>query len=169
MHEHAPITPPSDPPGKARAHRARSLPSARPFLVAVVFCSLHYLGLIASLTALVSFLMRPGEAATRILVGGMVFSAVTWLIAFFKRRATYCPLCKGTPLINTGARTHVRAQRIFPFNHGVSASLSILATHKFRCMYCGSDYDLLKPPTRLLYGDSEPSVPAASQPHDNPS
>ena len=91
MHEHAPITPHSDPPGKARAHRARSLPSARPFLVAVVFSSLHYLGLIGSLTALVSFLMRPGETAMRILVGGMVFSAITWLIAFFKRRATYCP------------------------------------------------------------------------------
>jgi hypothetical protein len=27
--------------------------------------------------------------------------------------------------------------------------LSILACHKFRCMYCGSDYDLLKPRSGL--------------------
>ncbi len=167
MHEHAPITPPSARPGKARVQRARSLPSARRFRVAVMFSALHYLGLIASFTALVGFLMRPGEAATWILVGGMIFSAFTWLIALFRRRSTHCPLCKGTPLINTGARTHVRAQRMFPFNHGVSAMLAILATHKFRCMYCGSDYDLLKPSTRLLYGDSEPTVPAVSQVHGN--
>ena len=154
-------------PDKARFQRARSVPSPRPFRVAVFFCAIHYLGVIASLTALVCFFMQPSQAASRVLIGAMIFSAITWLIAFFKRRSTYCPLCKGTPLINSGARTHVRARRILPFNHGTTAVLSILASQKFRCMYCGSDYDLLKPPTRLLRGADPADAADPSPPHDN--
>ncbi len=141
------ITPPM-----AKEHRARSLPSASPFRVAVFFSSLHYLGWIATITTMVSFYLVPCHEATEVLIGCMVFCAITWLIAFFKRRNTFCPLCKGTPLMETGARVHVRAKRIFPCNHGVSATLTILATQKFRCMYCGSDYDLLKPPSRAMRG-----------------
>ncbi len=151
-----------DPSHRARVPRARSLPSARPFRVAVFFTTIHYLGIVATITALVAFFLEPTQAASRIFIGGMLFSAVTWLIAFFKRRGTYCPLCKGTPLINTGARTHARAQRLLPFNHGVTATLSIIAMQKFRCMYCGSDYDLLKPSSRLHghgeYQDQDPSL-----------
>jgi hypothetical protein len=140
---------------KSKVLRARSVPSARPFRVAVFFSALHFLGLIAAATALACFFIRPSLLASRFLAGGLVFSAFTWLIAYFKRRAVHCPLCKGTPLIESGALPHIRASRIRPFNHGISAVLSVLATQKFRCMYCGSDYDLLKPRTRLLYGASE--------------
>ncbi len=138
----------------ARIPRARSLPSASPFRAAALFFALHYLGLIVTFTALAAFAREPSQLASRILIGGIAFSAITWFIAYFKRRSTYCPLCKGTPLVNSGAHTHVRAKRIFPFNHGITATLSILATQKFRCMYCGSDFDLLKPPTRLLHGSA---------------
>jgi uncharacterized membrane protein (UPF0136 family) len=140
---------------KARVPRARSVPSARPFRVAVFFSSLHFLGLIATTTALVGFFAQPSLLASRFLMIGIVFSAVSWLIAYFKRRGVHCPLCKGTPLINSGALPHMRARRLGPFNHGLSAVLSIMATQKFRCMYCGSDYDLLKPRTRLLHGVDE--------------
>lgn len=145
----------------ARISRARSLPSARPFRVAVFFSALQYLGLIVIVTALACFIAGTSRGASRILLGGMAFSAISWFIAFFKRRATHCPLCKGTPLMNSGARTHLRAFRVFPFSHGITATLSILATQRFRCMYCGSDFDLLKPPTRLLHGTPEPTA------HDN--
>lgn len=140
---------------RARQHRARSVPSARPFRVAVCFAALHYLGLIATATVLAGFFMQPSLTASRLLVAGLAFCAVSWLIAYFKRRAVHCPLCKGTPLVNSGALPHSRAWRLRPFNHGVSAVFSILATQKFRCMYCGSDYDLLKPRTRLLHGVDE--------------
>jgi len=136
-------------PHAIKAPRARAVPNSRPFTVAVVFSALHYLGLIATLTAMVSAVVDPNPLAPRVVIAGLVFSGVSWLIAYFKRRSTYCPLCKGTPLINSGALPHVRAHRIKPFNHGVSAILTILATHRFRCMYCGSDYDLLKPKSRL--------------------
>jgi uncharacterized membrane protein (UPF0136 family) len=117
--------------------------------MAVFFCALHFLGLIVTVTTLVGFILQPSMLASRLLVAGIVFSALSWLIAYFKRRGVHCPLCKGTPLINSGALPHTRARRIGPFNHGVSAVISIMATQKFRCMYCGSDYDLLKPRNRL--------------------
>jgi len=113
---------------------------------------IHYLGLVTTVTSLTYYLMQPSELASHFVGGGLVFSAVSWLLAFFKRRAAHCPLCKGTPLVNSGAHTHVKAVRLFPLNHGITAVLSIMATQKFRCMYCGSDYDLLKPPSHLLTG-----------------
>ncbi len=139
-------------PAKARVFRARSLPSRRPFDTAVFFSMIHYLGLVTTVTSFVCYLMAPSELASRFIVGGLIFSATSWLLTFFKRRAAHCPLCKGTPLVNSGAHTHTKAVRILPFNHGITAVLSIIATQKFRCMYCGSDYDLLKPPSHLLVG-----------------
>ena len=139
-------------PGPQRVSRPRSLPTAGPFRVAVVFYALFCLGLIGAGTALYAFVREPGQAASRILLGSLGFSLLMWLIAFFKRRSAHCPLCKGTPLLNTGARTHARARRVQPLNHGQTAVVSILAAQRFRCMYCGSDFDLLKPPSRALRG-----------------
>ncbi len=137
----------TSPTAKSKALRARSLPSSRPFSVAAFFSALHYFGLITTATAFVLFLSEPSQLATKVIVGGLAFSGVTWMIAFFKRRCAHCPLCKGTPMINSGALAHSRATRIYPFNHGVSATLSIIATQTFRCMYCGSDFDMLKKPS----------------------
>lgn len=137
------------PPAKPRVQRARSLPTARPFRMAVFFTALFFLGLIASITAAVCVVREPSQFSVRVLVGAMGFSVVMWLISFIKRRSTFCPLCKGTPLLNSGARAHQKAWRIFPLNHGMTATLSILACQKFRCMYCGSDYDLLRASSRL--------------------
>jgi len=147
-----PQLPPSEPAAapayKAKPGRARSVPSAQPFQMAVFFSLLYFFGLIATATALVCFIIKPGLLAASYLAAGLVFSGITWLISFFKRRGVRCPLCKGTPLIESGAIPHQRARRLRPFNYGTSAVLSILASQKFRCMYCGSDYDLLKPKNR---------------------
>lgn len=137
--------------------RARSLPSSRPFNVAVFFAALHFLGLITTATALVLFFREPSQLAMKVLLCGLMFSIILWVIAFFKRRAAYCPLCKGTPLINSGALPHSKAWRLYPLNHGVTATLSVIACQRFRCMYCGSDFDLLKTPSHLrgMGGDGE--------------
>jgi hypothetical protein len=161
MRKHASKSNQTTHPYVSRDLRARSLPSARPTRVVVLISAIHYLGLIASVTALVCVLKKPGQMAANLFVGCMIFSAVTWMVAFFKRRSTFCPLCKGTPFINSGARVHMRARRLFPFNHGVTATLSVIAMQKFRCMYCGSYYDLLKPRMRLFHSnpvDAEDSV-----------
>lgn len=129
--------------------RARSLPSSRPFNVAVFFSALFFLGLITAVTALVMFFRQPDPVAVKVILAGIGFSIAMWIVAFFKRRAAYCPLCKGTPLINSGALPHSKARRLFPLNHGMTSTLSIIATQRFRCMYCGSDFDLLKTPSHL--------------------
>jgi hypothetical protein len=141
---------------QSRILRARSLPSRKPFDGAVGLAMLHYFGIIATLTAVIACFKQPSLLASQVAVGGIVFSALSWLLAYMKRRATFCPLCKGTPLANSGALTHRKALRLGPFNHGTTAIFSIIARQKFRCMYCGSDFDLLKKPSYLTANSTEP-------------
>lgn len=143
-------TEPAPMPRQGEGPRVRSIPHRRPFVHAVFFSAMNYMGIIAGITTLAAFLVQPSRIATRVFVLCIGFSALTWLIAYFKRRSAHCPLCKGTPLINTGALPHKKAVRLFPFNHGISAILSIIATQRFRCMDCGTCYDLLKTPSHLL-------------------
>ena len=130
---------------KSSAARARSLPHRSSFVWSTIWSSLFFIGLFASVTCFVLFFVFPSPLATKALVGSIAFSGVMWFFSFLKRRETFCPLCRGTPLMNTGARAHSRAVRIPPLNHGVTAVLSILACQKFCCMFCGTSYDLLKP------------------------
>jgi hypothetical protein len=130
----------------SKDRRARALPTTRRFNIAV-FCSIiHYFALVSTVTALVILLARPNELGLMFTLGGLGLSIFTWVVAYLQRKSAYCPLCKGTPLLNSGAHPHLSAKRLFPLNHGVTAVLSIITTQKFRCMYCGADFDLLKIP-----------------------
>lgn len=124
--------------------RARSLHDKRPFNVAVFFAVLHYLCVIAFLTCVVILILNPVEGSVKILLASLVACLVTWLISFFRRRSVRCPLCKGSPLLDTGAVKHAKAHRLPPLNHGNTAVLGILFLNRFRCMYCGTPYDMLK-------------------------
>ena len=124
--------------------RARSLHDKRPFNVAVFFAVVHYLCVIAFLTCVVILILNPVEGSVKILLASLVACLVTWLISFFRRRSVRCPLCKGSPLLDTGAVKHAKAHRLPPLNHGNTAVLGILFLNRFRCMYCGTPYDMLK-------------------------
>jgi hypothetical protein len=126
--------------------RARSIHDKRPFNRAIFFTMVHYLCGIAFLTCGVILLSHPTPMmmAKPLVASGVAF-AVTWLISFMRRRSARCPLCKGSPLLDTGAAKHVKAFRLRPFNHGTTAVLGILFLNRFRCMYCGTPYDLQKP------------------------
>ena len=126
----------------------------------MVLGALHFLCLIFTLTAAAVFFTDHSELASRFLLAGMAASVASWLLAFIKRRGVYCPLCKGTPLVNSGARPHAKAWRIPPLNQGTSAMLSLLASQRFRCMYCGETFDLMKPSNRLIRG----GTPGNAQP-----
>lgn len=125
--------------------RARSIHNKQPFTAAVFFTLLHYLCLISLLTCLVLLALSSSKQALVMpLVASLIASLVTWLIAFIRRRSARCPLCKGSPLIESGAVKHAKAYRLRPLNHGATAILGILFLNRFRCMYCGTHYDLLK-------------------------
>jgi hypothetical protein len=128
--------------------RARSLHDKRAIHIAVFFTLVHYLCLIALATCGVILALHPSPTVISPLAASAVASLATWLVAFLKRRGARCPLCKGTPLLDTGAAKHAKAFRLRPLNHGSTAVLGILFLHRFRCMYCGTAYDLLKRPTQ---------------------
>ena len=125
--------------------RARSIHDKRPFRSAVFFTLVHYLCIIAFLTCVALLFLHPEPMAmAKPVVASMVAVAVSWIIAFLRRRSARCPLCKGSSLLDTGAVKHVKAYRLRPFNHGTTAVLGILSPNRFRCMYCGTPYDLQK-------------------------
>ena len=113
-------------------------------MTAVIVSIAHYLCIIASITVLVIFFLEPSRLASRVLFLSLALTGVTWIFGYFTRRQTHCPLCKGTPLLNTGALPHQKAVKWFPFNHGITATLSIILFQKFRCMFCGTLFDMLK-------------------------
>lgn len=161
--------PQTEPPPKEEVvSHLRSVQYSRPFIRAVFFTALHYMGILGAATTLAILLVEPSPLAIRTLVAFLCFSAVSWLISYFKRRSTFCPLCKGTPLMNSGAIPHKNATRIFPFDHGVSAVLSIIATQKFRCMYCGTGFDILKEQSQQR-GDGGPDYRDTTYTPEKPS
>lgn len=135
--------------------KARSIRRKRPFVGAAVASAIHYLCLLGTATCAVMFVLEPRPYTMRALLASVGAAMVTWLIAYFKRRAAVCPLCKGTPLLHSGALPHAKAVRVRPFNHGVSAVMSTIVSQQFTCMYCGCRFDLLKAPTSQTYTDED--------------
>jgi uncharacterized membrane protein (DUF485 family) len=127
----------------------RSLPHKRPFLAAAFLALVHYLSLIAAITlALIITKVQDPRVVTGlfIAIGAIVLS---WLFGYFHRASAKCPLCKGTPLLDSVAVKHRNAYRIPPLNYGTTAQISLLMSHRFRCMYCGTGFDILRKSSKL--------------------
>lgn len=131
---------------KKHSHGARSLPFKQAYVAAMVVSFLHYIAVVATAT-LGFILFRTHESRVAvwlaIALGGI---AITWVIGYIFRRSAKCPLCKGTPLLDTSAAKHRKAVRIRPFNFGATALLHLTFSYRFRCMYCGTPFDLLRMP-----------------------
>ena len=125
--------------------RARSVPYKRPYVVALVLSASFYLALIGTGAALFAFMALQSRNSASLLIGFAGFSAFLWLCSFLKRRTCHCPLCKGTPLLDNSAHRHEKAVRFFPLNYGTSNVIRALVRQHFRCQYCGTPFDLLKP------------------------
>jgi len=128
------------------SHGARSLPFKQAYVAAMIVTFLHYMAVVATLT-LGFILIRTGaEGVAFWLLVALVTTALTWGIGFIFRRSAKCPLCKGTPLLDTRAAKHRKAVRIKPLNFGATALLHLTFSNRFRCMYCGTPFDLLRKP-----------------------
>ena len=137
--------------------RARSVPYKKPYVMAVIISALFYLGLVGTTSALFAFMVVPGQSTASLLVGLGAFSTFLWLFSFFKRRSCFCPLCKGTPLLDSAARRHEKAVRFFPLTYGTSNVIRLLMHQRFRCQFCGTPFDLLKPLTSHSAGHFQPT------------
>lgn len=127
--------------------RARSVPYKRPFVVAVLASLIFYLSLIAFLTSVVYFAIAPVElntGAAYTLAALLPMCGLFWTVAYFKRRNANCPLCKCTPFLDNMAHKHQKSFRIKPLNYGTTAVFNVVFTQCWRCMYCGSPFDILK-------------------------
>ncbi len=128
-------------------NRARSIPYKKRFIVAVLFSLVFFISLIGLITSAVAFFYVSAELKKRtaeLLIVCLAACIVTWFCAYIKRRSTICPLCKSTPFLDNLAHKHTKAYRIRPFNYGVTAILNTLFIQRWRCMYCGTSFDLLK-------------------------
>lgn len=139
--------------------RYRSIPYRAPFYMAVVWTLVHWCSIAATITLFVLFLIHHqsghGGPYKRPMIFAAATTVLTLIISHYKRRAARCPLCIGTPLINTGARTHKRSIKFGPLSESATSVMSIALTQQFRCMYCGTRYDLLKTPRRKKYENDE--------------
>lgn len=139
---------------RKHSHGARSIPHKRAY-VASMFCAfLHYLSIVATATLGYILFRTRDEAVAWWLVGAMLGIAVTWILTYVARRNARCPLCKGTPLLDTQASKHRKAVRMAPMNYGMTAQLQLIMTQRFRCMYCGTPFDLHREP-----GHDQPQEP----------
>jgi hypothetical protein len=120
------------------------VPFKKSYIEAVAFTAVFYLSLTATMATLVaSIILRRTDTA--ILLGILTsLSVVFWLISFLLRRTPRCPLCNGTPLVDSSARKHTNATRLFPLNYGTSNVIRCIVHQKYRCPYCGTPFDLLK-------------------------
>jgi len=127
--------------------RARSVPYKHAFVVAVIATLLFYLGIIALITCAVAFFavskeLKQGAGYTFAII--LPVTAFFWVISYFKRRKATCPLCKCTPFLDNLAHKHQKSFRLRPLNYGTTAVLNAVFTQRWRCMYCGTPFDILK-------------------------
>jgi hypothetical protein len=136
--------------------RGRSVPHTSPYRVTALLSLLYYLTLVGLFTSLVmlvrKYFLRHGDV-TDLLALFLCFilaSVIIWITSYIQRRSVKCPLCKGTPLLDTAAAKHIKARRIWPLNYGTTAVLRVTFTQSFRCMYCGTPYDLTRKPSHRI-------------------
>lgn len=131
---------------RKHSHGARSLPFKRAYVAAIIVTFIHYMAVVATATlTFILFRTKDGNVANWLVIA-LAGIGVTWGIGWIFRRSAKCPLCKGTPLLDTGAAKHRKAVRIKPLTFGATALLHLTFSHRFRCMYCGTPFDLMREP-----------------------
>lgn len=130
--------------------RSRSVPFPRPYIKATLVSTLFFLSVISLITCSVAYGILQTQKSALSVVASLAVTVFIWTISIFARRAARCPLCQGTPYFDSGAHKHEKATKIPFLTHGTSNIVSTIFVQRFRCMYCGQPYDLLKPVTNPI-------------------
>ncbi|BDS08197.1 hypothetical protein NT6N_32370 [Oceaniferula spumae] len=151
--------------GPNLGQRDRSVPYKRPFVLAVLSTLAFYLSVIALLAGIIAFFLATKELQHRtayVIAGLLIACAFTWLFAYLMRRRATCPLCKCTPLLDNLALKHEKSFKAWPMNYGHTAVLNIVFTQRWRCMYCGTPFDITKTKLREPMSRSKPKKKRSS-------
>lgn len=130
--------------------RSRSVPFPRPYIKAAIISALFFMSVISLITTAVVYGLLQTQKSAMLVAAGLIFAVFMWTISLFARRAARCPLCQGTPYFDSGAHKHEKATKIPFLTYGTSNIVSTIFVQRFRCMYCGQHYDLLKPVTNPI-------------------
>ena len=125
--------------------RPRSVPFKRPIVGAVFFSALFYLSLAATLATLFACFALRRDDTVVILLFCIGINTILGGLSYLRRRVPRCPLCNGTPLVDSSARKHRDAKRFFPLSYGSSNVVRCIFRQRYICPYCGTPFDLLKP------------------------
>ncbi|MGJ8723907.1 MAG: hypothetical protein ACSHYB_05065 [Roseibacillus sp.] len=124
--------------------RARSLPHKHFYRVSLCWAVVLYTLVLCIIAAGIGFALVDNVSNGYLLVALVLSALLVWVFSFFSRKKATCPLCKGTPFLDSRASKHVKAVRILPFNYGTTNILRALVTRRFRCHFCGTPFDMLK-------------------------
>ena len=158
--------------GPNLGQRDRSVPFKRPFITAVLSMLVFYLCLVGLLAAITAFVLSDKglqHRAAYVIAALLGASAICWIFAYLMRRKANCPLCKCTPFLDNLALKHQKARKTWPLNYGNSAVLSVLCTQRWRCMYCGTPFDILKNKSKELNSPPAPKKRKSKKRHSSKS
>lgn len=124
--------------------RSRSLPHKHHYWTSLAWAVVFYLLLVAILTAGIGLALNDRQENAFLLLGLIFATIPVWVFGFLARKRASCPLCKGTPLLDSQASKHIKAFRILPLNYGTTNILRALITRRIRCHFCGTPFDMLK-------------------------
>lgn len=136
-----------------RANRSLSLHHKKPFIVALIATLCFWVVSVACLTCFISIILlgkSKGTPMTKLLIALLILSIILWFFAYLQRRRARCPLCKASPFLGTLSHTHPKAERVLFLGPQTTAILKALFTLRWRCMHCGTPFDLLKKTDRRL-------------------
>lgn len=137
--------------------RARSLPFQKYFLRSIYWSAAVFILSTSAVTMAYCFFVSPESGGFVPIIAVFLLAIVSWLFGFYSRKRASCPLCKGTPLLDTGASPHQKAVRFFPLNYGTTNLIRSFFTQRFRCQFCGTPFDYLKPFSRGIEYETEKS------------
>ena len=124
--------------------RARSLPHKYHYHTSFWWAALFYTNVLCIIAAGIGFFLNDSQNNAFLLIGLVFLAILVWPLGYLSRRKATCPLCKGTPLLDSRASKHEKAVRIFPFNYGTTNILKAIVARRLRCHFCGTPFDLLK-------------------------
>lgn len=128
----------------SRVRRARHHPRAGKVLAVACLLFLSWVGLGLFIGGGAMLLNAETSLPGWVALGGLLAFIIGRGAAFVLGRHLNCTLCHGPMLQEKSCHKHPDALRILPFSYRSSATISLLSTGTFRCMYCGTPYRLKK-------------------------
>jgi hypothetical protein len=134
----------SETAASAKVRRTRVFPQPLRLVLGACLLGLAFISFLSFAWFTGELLLTGERSAGFLALGCLVLFGLCRLLAFLNNEKLHCNLCHGTVLHEKRCRKHASATRIPGLSHRAATVASILTTGQFRCMYCGTSYQLKK-------------------------